>query len=93
MQVGIPALVLEREPEPRQEGAAITFWPNAFRVLDVLGVADLLRKTHPMLTRHAQHSGVVKEVFLDAALLYLYIQKDAARRGYSGSHLLTWGLT
>ena len=51
MQVGIPALVLERESGPREEGAAITFWPNAFRVLDELGVAEPLRKTHPLLER------------------------------------------
>lgn len=51
LQVGIPAIVLERESGPREEGAAITFWPNAFRVLDELGVADALREAHPLLER------------------------------------------
>lgn len=36
---------------PREEGAAITFWPNAFAVLDLLGCAEPLRKTHPLLDR------------------------------------------
>ena len=50
-QVGIPVLVLEREPGPRVEGAAITFWPNAFAVLELLGVAEGLRQSHPMMQR------------------------------------------
>lgn len=51
VQVGIPAVVLERESGPREQGAAITFWPNAFRVLEELGVAGPLRETHPLLER------------------------------------------
>ena len=43
LQVGIPVMVLEREPAPREEGSAITFWPNAFRVLDTLRVAHFVR--------------------------------------------------
>ncbi|BDA50263.1 FAD-dependent urate hydroxylase [Coccomyxa sp. Obi] len=50
-KVGIPAVVLEREGGPRQEGSAITFWPNAFRVLDALGVAAPVRETHALLHR------------------------------------------
>ena len=42
-------VVLEREAGPREEGAAITFWPNAFRVLDALGLAQAVRDTHPHL--------------------------------------------
>ena len=52
VQVGIPVLVLEKGAGLREEGAAITFWPNAFRVLDELEVAGPLRKTHPLLERH-----------------------------------------
>ena len=52
-QVGIPVVVLEREGGPRQEGSAITFWPNAFRVLDALGIAAPIRETHPLVHRCA----------------------------------------
>lgn len=50
-KVGFKVLVLEREPAPRHEGSAITFWPNAFRVLDALGVAAPVRSTHPLVHR------------------------------------------
>ena len=53
LQVGFPAVVLEREGGPREEGSAITFWPNAFRVLDALVVAAPVRDTHPLLHRCA----------------------------------------
>jgi hypothetical protein len=46
-------VVLEREGGPREEGSAITFWPNAFRVLDALGAAAPVRDTHPLLRRCA----------------------------------------
>ena len=46
-------MVLEREPAPREEGSAITFWPNAFRVLDTLGVAHHVRETHSLVHRSA----------------------------------------
>ena len=52
LQLGIPAVVLEREPAPREEGSAITFWPNAFRVLDTLGVAHHVRETHSLVHRY-----------------------------------------
>ena len=55
LQLGIPAVVLEREPAPREEGSAITFWPNAFRVLDTLGVAHHVRETHSLVHRSAHH--------------------------------------
>ena len=51
LQVGVRAVVLEREGGPREEGSAITFWPNAFRVLDALGVAAPVRETHPLVKR------------------------------------------
>lgn len=46
-------IVLERDPAPREEGSAITFWPNAFRVLDTLGVAHFVRETHSLVHRWA----------------------------------------
>ncbi|CAK0786834.1 hypothetical protein CVIRNUC_010048 [Coccomyxa viridis] len=61
-KLGIPAVVLEREPAPREEGSAITFWPNAFRVLDTLGVAHHVRDTHSLVHR-------VEIVDWDGALL------------------------
>ncbi|EIE23272.1 FAD/NAD(P)-binding domain-containing protein, partial [Coccomyxa subellipsoidea C-169] len=48
-KVGVRAVVLEREGGPREEGSAITFWPNAFRVLDALGVAAPVRESHPLV--------------------------------------------
>lgn len=50
-QVGIPVNVLEREGGPRREGSAIGLWPNAFRALDALGVAEPLRAAHPLFDR------------------------------------------
>ena len=48
-KLGVPVLVLEREPELRKEGSAISLWTNAFRALDALGVAESLRDAHPVL--------------------------------------------
>ena len=52
-KAGVPALVLERAPAAREEGAAIALWPNAWRALDAIGVGDLLRMQSkaPPLTR------------------------------------------
>lgn len=50
-QVGIPSLIVERDPGPRQEGSAIALWTNAFRALDALSVAVPLRDAHPLLQR------------------------------------------
>ena len=52
-QVGIPVRVLERESGPRREGSAIGLWPNAFRALDALGLAQPLREAHPLFDRYA----------------------------------------
>ena len=43
--------VLERESGPRREGSAIGLWPNAFRALDTLGLAEPLREAHPLFDR------------------------------------------
>lgn len=48
-KVGIAAVVLEQSAKPREEGGAIALWPNAFRALNALGVAEPLRKAHPLL--------------------------------------------
>ena len=50
-QVGIPALVLERDSELRLEGSAINLWSNAFRALEALGIAQPLLDSHPALGR------------------------------------------
>ena len=50
--MGIPVTVLEREGGPRREGSAIGLWPNAFRALDALGVAEPLRAAHPLFDRY-----------------------------------------
>lgn len=42
-QRGIPVRVLEAGPNLRAEGTAIGLWDNAWRALDVLGVADAVR--------------------------------------------------
>jgi 2-polyprenyl-6-methoxyphenol hydroxylase-like FAD-dependent oxidoreductase len=45
-RVGLPAVVLERGPGPRDEGAAIGLWANAWRALDALGCAGALRAAY-----------------------------------------------
>lgn len=39
-------MVLEQAPTLRAEGSALSLWTNAFRVLDILGIGDQLRKDH-----------------------------------------------
>ena len=43
--------VIEREAGLRREGSAIGIWPNAFRALDALGLAQPLRDAHPLFDR------------------------------------------
>jgi 2-polyprenyl-6-methoxyphenol hydroxylase-like FAD-dependent oxidoreductase len=45
-RVGLPAVVLERGPGPRDEGAAIGLWANAWRALEALGCAGGLRAAY-----------------------------------------------
>lgn len=52
LQIGVPYKVLERDSGPRKGGSAIGLWPNAFRALDALGVAEPLRQKHPLISRH-----------------------------------------
>jgi 2-polyprenyl-6-methoxyphenol hydroxylase-like FAD-dependent oxidoreductase len=59
-QVGIPVRVIERESGPRREGTAIGLWPNAFRALDALGVAEPLREAHPLFDRYITGAAINK---------------------------------
>ncbi|WOL12724.1 hypothetical protein Cni_G21491 [Canna indica] len=49
--VGLPCLVLERSPELRAAGAALTLSSNAWRALEVLGVAHKLTPLYPAINR------------------------------------------
>lgn len=48
-RVGLKSLVLERADSLRTTGAALSLMTNAWRALDVLGVAESLRLKHPQL--------------------------------------------
>ncbi|MEW5319752.1 MAG: hypothetical protein WDW38_010884 [Sanguina aurantia] len=50
-KVGLKVRVLESASSPRAEGAALGLWSNAWRALEVLGVADTLREDHLELKR------------------------------------------
>lgn len=50
-KIDVPYKVLERDSGPRKGGSAIGLWPNAFRALDALGVAEILRQKHPLISR------------------------------------------
>ncbi|OWM76401.1 monooxygenase 2-like [Punica granatum] len=50
-RVGVRALVLERAADLRATGAALTLFPNAWRALDALGVADKLTALYAPLER------------------------------------------
>lgn len=48
-RVGLKSLVLERADSLRTTGTALPLMTNAWRALDVLGVADSLRLKHPQI--------------------------------------------
>lgn len=50
--VGFPSLVLERSPELRAAGAALTLFPNAWRALEALRVAHKLIPLYPAVNRY-----------------------------------------
>eukprot|EP00798_Chlamydomonas_sp_ICE-L_P020504 gene20504-27295_t len=50
-KVGVPVQVLESAPNLRAEGSATGLWDNAWKALDVLGVADKLREEFIPLNR------------------------------------------
>ncbi len=73
LQIGVPCKVLERDPGPRKGGSAIGLWPNAFRALDALGVAESLRQKHPLIFRqvsriwqHSMRIYVTSRPYMDA---------------------------
>lgn len=47
-QVDIPFTLLESAPALPSGGTSIALWKNAFRALEALGVADELRRQHPI---------------------------------------------
>jgi 2-polyprenyl-6-methoxyphenol hydroxylase-like FAD-dependent oxidoreductase len=48
--VGVKALVLEQSGALRTEGTSLTLFPNAWRALNALGVADEIRGSFVNLT-------------------------------------------
>ncbi|GAQ87428.1 hypothetical protein KFL_003520070 [Klebsormidium nitens] len=67
-RMGIKSLVLESAPGPRDSGAAIALWRNAWRALDVLGVGEKLRHDYILLDRVqlcTKKGKVVREFGLD----------------------------
>ncbi|NOU97789.1 NAD(P)-binding protein [Paenibacillus sp. LMG 31456] len=43
-RIGYEPVIFERSPQPSSNGTTLVLWPNAFRVLQVLGVADDIMK-------------------------------------------------
>ncbi|URE00369.1 Lycopene cyclase protein [Musa troglodytarum] len=63
--VGLPSLVLEKSPELRSTGAALTLFPNAWRALEALGVAHKLTPLYHAIERSRVtdlSSGTTREV-------------------------------
>ncbi|XP_020581654.1 uncharacterized protein LOC110025489 [Phalaenopsis equestris] len=67
---GIRTLVLESSDSLRASGFALTIWANAWKALDVLGVADSLRQTHLPLQRivanSASSGGMTAQILFSA---------------------------
>lgn len=42
-RLGWDVTVVERAPEPREDGAGLTLWPNALRALDEVGLGEAVR--------------------------------------------------
>ncbi|CAL9094056.1 unnamed protein product [Musa textilis] len=64
-RVGLPSLVLEKSPELRSTGAALTLFPNAWRALEALGVAHKLTPLYHAIERSRVtdlSSGTTREV-------------------------------
>ncbi|CAL9102146.1 unnamed protein product, partial [Musa acuminata var. zebrina] len=64
-RVGLPSLVLEKSPELRAAGAALTLFPNAWRALEALGVAHKLAPLYQAIERSRVtdlSSGTTREV-------------------------------
>jgi 2-polyprenyl-6-methoxyphenol hydroxylase-like FAD-dependent oxidoreductase len=54
--VGVKVLVLEQSGGLRTEGTSLSLFPNAWRALDALGVADKLRGSFITITGYRFHS-------------------------------------
>ncbi|CAM6046107.1 unnamed protein product [Sphagnum compactum] len=65
-RVGLKAVVLEQAPTLRAEGSALTLWTNAFRVLDILGIGDQLRKDHLSIEAPHELRAIERRILLDA---------------------------
>jgi len=48
-RLGVESLVLESSDSLRASGFSLTIWENAWKVLDVVGVGDILRHQHLQL--------------------------------------------
>ena len=53
VQVGIPVTVLEKADTLREEGASINLATNAWRAMEVLGIADTLRERFCRIERYS----------------------------------------
>lgn len=68
-RVGLPSLVLEKSPELRAAGAALTLFPNAWRALEALGVAHKLTPLYQAIERYASSSS--SSLFFYSLLLFV----------------------
>lgn len=67
-KIGIPVLVLERSEGLPVGGTVIGTWSNAFRCLERLGLAEQLRKSHPVSSTRTEicsPTKVLKSVVYD----------------------------
>ncbi|CAK9211090.1 unnamed protein product [Sphagnum troendelagicum] len=79
-RVGLKAVVLEQAPTLRAEGSALTLWTNAFRVLDILGIGDQLRKDH--LSIEANNGILISQ---DVVYRRMYLMSEGMDTGF-GCH-------
>ena len=68
-RVGVKALVLEQSGGLRTEGTSLSLFPNAWRALDALGVADKLRGSFINITGYWLHSHLKVNRPLDPILV------------------------
>ncbi|XP_044481546.1 monooxygenase 2-like, partial [Mangifera indica] len=60
-RLGIKSLVLESSESLRAAGFAFLTWTNAWKALDAVGIADLLRQQHQLIDRIAIASTIPGE--------------------------------
>lgn len=82
-RVGVKALVLEQSGGLRTEGTSLSLFPNAWRALDALGVADKLRGSFVTITGYSLHSHL--KIIQTSHLYYisdpLLVEDDMAKFG------------